>query len=147
MRAPCPALHVPVRRKCPSHVTCAPHHTYTTYTCPGSARARSGFVGDPDTPSVQKYAASALWGIGMVTGLNSEVHASNHTERTFSIVVYVVSALFFAFTIASSVPLGAPTDPHACTHEQDARDARDAGPCARRSRHARQSSECACSSE
>ena len=61
---------------------------------------QDGFAADEDTPRLHKYMASALWAIGMVTGLNSPVNPENHAERTFSITVYVVSSLFFAFTIA-----------------------------------------------
>lgn len=59
-----------------------------------------GIAVGESTTHFQKYILACNWGIGLATGLGSDLFPESHLEHILSIVFYLCSALFFAFMIA-----------------------------------------------
>lgn len=59
-----------------------------------------GYVDDPSTPIFDAYLLALFWSVGLLCGQNTNIQSENMVERQLSIVVYLLSALFFAYIIA-----------------------------------------------
>jgi CRP-like cAMP-binding protein len=59
-----------------------------------------GYILKDTTPSFDGYIIALWWAIGNVCGQGAPIDPENQAERCFTIVVYVVGTLFFAYIIA-----------------------------------------------